>query len=38
MDRWLKATNDFSGRMSAEEMVEKGIIKPRDEKYEQRRK
>ncbi len=38
MDRWLKATNDFSGRMSAEEMVENGIIKPRDEKYEQRRK
>ena len=37
MDRWLKATNDFAGRMSAEEMVEKGIIKPRDEKYEARK-
>lgn len=38
LDRWLKATNDFSGRMSAEEMVAKGIIKPRDEKYEARKK
>ncbi len=37
LDRWLKATNDFAGRMTADEMVAKGIIKPRDEKYEQRR-
>ena len=37
MDRWLKSTNDFSGRMSAEEMVAKGIIRPRDEKYEARK-
>ena len=38
MDRWLKSTNDFAGRMSAEEMVAKGIIRPRDEKYEERKK
>lgn len=38
LDRWLKATNDFAGRMSAEQMVEKGIIKPREEKYEARKK
>ena len=38
LERWLKATNDFAGRMSAEQMVEKGIIKPRDEKYEERKK
>lgn len=37
MDRWLKATNDFAGRMTADEMVANGIIKPRDEKYEKRR-
>ena len=37
MDRWLKATNDFSGRMSADEMVKMGVIKPRDEKYEARK-
>jgi N-sulfoglucosamine sulfohydrolase len=37
MDRWLKSTNDFAGRMSAEEMVNAKIIKPRDEKYEERR-
>jgi uncharacterized sulfatase len=38
MDRWLKATNDFAGRMTAEEMVAKGIILPRDGKYEARKK
>ncbi len=38
MDRWLKSTNDFSGRMSAEEMVANRIIRPRDEKYEERKK
>jgi uncharacterized sulfatase len=38
LDRWLKATNDMAGRMTAEEMVEKGIIKPRAETYEARRK
>jgi N-sulfoglucosamine sulfohydrolase len=37
MDRWLKATEDFSGRMTAEQMVEKGIIRPRAETYEKRR-
>jgi N-sulfoglucosamine sulfohydrolase len=38
MDRWLKSTNDFAGRMSAEQMVEAKIIRPRDAKYEERRK
>jgi uncharacterized sulfatase len=38
MDRWLAATNDFAGRMTAEEMVKAGIIQPRDEKYEERKK
>ncbi len=37
MDRWLKATNDFAGRMTAEQMVEKRIILPRSETYEKRR-
>jgi N-sulfoglucosamine sulfohydrolase len=38
LDRWLKSTNDMAGRMTAEEMVEKGIIKPRAETYEARKK
>jgi N-sulfoglucosamine sulfohydrolase len=38
MDRWLKATNDFAGRMTAEEMAEKGIIRKRSETYEARKK
>jgi uncharacterized sulfatase len=38
MDRWLKATNDMAGRMTAEEMVEKGIIRKRNETYEARKK
>lgn len=37
LDRWLASTNDFAGRMTAEEMVAKGIIQPRDEKYEARK-
>lgn len=37
MDRWLKATNDYAGRMTAEEMVKAGVIAPRDAGYEQRR-
>ena len=37
LERWLKATNDISGRMSAEEMVKAGIITPRAETYEKRR-
>ena len=37
LDRWLKATNDISGRMDAEQMVKAGIIKPRAETYEKRR-
>lgn len=38
MDRWLKETNDYSGRMTAEEMAKAGIIQPRDERYEERRR
>ena len=37
MDRWLKATDDFAGRMTAEQMAEKGVILPRSETYEKRR-
>lgn len=37
MDRWLKATNDYAGRMNAEEMAKAGVIRERAEKYEQRR-
>jgi N-sulfoglucosamine sulfohydrolase len=37
MDRWLKATDDFAGRMTADQMVEKGIIRPRLETYLKRR-
>ena len=38
LDEWLKQTNDMAGRLSAEQMVEQGIISPRQEKYEERRK
>lgn len=38
MDRWLAATKDFAGRMTAEEMVAAGVIEPRNENYEQRKK
>ena len=37
MDRWLKSTNDFSGRMTAEEMVKAGVIRERAETYKKRR-
>jgi uncharacterized sulfatase len=36
-DEWLKKTKDL-GALSVEEMVSRGIIAPRDPKYEERRK
>lgn len=38
MDRWLAQTNDLAARMTADEMVDAGIILPRDPKYEERRR
>ena len=36
MDRWLKSTNDFAGRMTADEMVKAGVIRERAETYKKR--
>lgn len=37
LDRWVAATRDMAETLSAEQMVEQGIIRPRDEKYIERR-
>jgi len=37
LDVWLKKTNDMAGRLTAAQMVEQGIIRPRDAQYEERR-
>jgi N-sulfoglucosamine sulfohydrolase len=38
LDEWLRQTNDMAGRLTADQMVAQGIIKPRDPKYAERAK
>jgi arylsulfatase A-like enzyme len=38
LDEWLRKTNDMAGRLTADQMVAQGIIKPRDPKYAERAK